>query len=164
MAHELTEYAGTMLAGLGADVWLVEPPGGADPSAAVRRRGTPSRRSIAFVARNAGKRSVVIDPASPTTAGPSIGSSTRPTSWSSTSRPLCGHRGERARVRITDSRHIGVSPVVVFAASGSLSSSGWPHQPPCNAPSWLALDAVSTFAAVAAVLLVREHRDRPPAW
>src|ERR1700744_3780579 len=64
VANELTEYAGTMLAGLGAEVWLGGGPGGPPP-----RRRHPfapgvdgSRRSIPFVARNPGKKSVVIDP------------------------------------------------------------------------------------------------------
>ena len=33
IAHPLTEYAGLVLAGLGADVFLIEPPGGASTRA-----------------------------------------------------------------------------------------------------------------------------------
>ena len=67
LADPLTEYGGSLLAGLGAEVILVEPPGGA----ATRFRrpfapgATSSRQSIPFLARNAGKQSVVLDPESP---------------------------------------------------------------------------------------------------
>jgi len=63
VADPTTEYAGRMLAEVGAEVFLVEPPGGA-----VTRRRRPhvtgadeTRRSIPFLARNADKRSVVLD-------------------------------------------------------------------------------------------------------
>ena len=163
VASELTEYAGTVLAGLGAKVWLVEPPGGG-PTRERRpfvEHGTPSRRSIPFVARNVGKRSVVIDSCDDgdrhmfgavlATADVVLEHESSP--WAT----LSAASGKPV-VRVVDPRGAGVSPLVVFAASGSLSSSGWPHQPPCNAPSWLALDAVGTFAAVLAVLMVRDHR------
>ena len=163
VAHELTEYAGTMLAGLGAEVWLVEPPGGAS----TRRRhpfvehGTESRRSVPFVARNPGKRSVVLAADDPDdrarfaalVAGSDVILEHESSPWAAEAAASA-----KPVVTITDPRHAGVAPIVVFAQSGSLSSSGWPHQPPSNAPSWLGLDAVSTFAAVFAIVLVRDQR------
>jgi hypothetical protein len=64
VAHATTEHAGRTLAELGAEVYLVEPPGGSPtrerhPYAAT---ADPSRRSIPFLARNAGKKSVMLDP------------------------------------------------------------------------------------------------------
>jgi crotonobetainyl-CoA:carnitine CoA-transferase CaiB-like acyl-CoA transferase len=68
VAHPLTEYAGLVLAGLGAEVFLVEAPEGST----TRRReprvpgaGESGRGSMAFLARNVGKTSVIVDPESP---------------------------------------------------------------------------------------------------
>ena len=162
MAHELTEFAGAILAGLGAAVWLVEPPSG---SPTRRRRPylddvTPSRRSIPFLARNIGKRSVVVDVDAPQDRAALerlvAAADVVIAHESSALLPLVDR--QLPIVRVSDERGVGVSPIVTYAASGALSSSGWPHQPPCNAPSWLALDSVGMFAALAAVLLVREQR------
>ena len=67
IAHPLTEHAGRLFAGLGAEVLLIEPPGGA----ATRHRqpkipdaGESNRASIPFLTRNTNKHSVVIDPGS----------------------------------------------------------------------------------------------------
>ena len=65
IAHPLTEHAGRLFAGLGAEVLLIEPPGGA----AIRHRlpkipgaGESDRASIPFLARNANKDSIALDP------------------------------------------------------------------------------------------------------
>lgn len=165
LAHPLTEYAGSVWAGLGAEVWLVEPPGGAP----TRRRlptvpggGDSPRASLAFLARNANKKSVVVDPGEPVDIR--------------LLRDLCRHadvvldadgsafhaldfKSETPTVTITDALGLGTSSIVGFAASGGLASSGWPHQPPCNAPSWLALDGAGVYAAVmaAVAVLCRRH-------
>ena len=55
-------------------------------------------------------------------------------------------------VTVTDRLGLGTSSIVGFAASGGMASSGWPHQPPCNAPSWLAHDGAGTYAAVMAAV------------
>ena len=55
-------------------------------------------------------------------------------------------------VTVTDRLGLGTSSIVGFAASGGMASSGWPHQPPCNAPSWLALDGAAVYAAVMAAV------------
>jgi crotonobetainyl-CoA:carnitine CoA-transferase CaiB-like acyl-CoA transferase len=59
---------------------------------------------------------------------------------------------------------LGTSSIVPFAASGGMSSSGWPHQPPCNAPSWLAHDAAGVYSASLALLgiwMVRQGMESP---
>ena len=64
IAHPLTEYAGLVLAGLGADVYLVEPPQGSTTrqrNPRVPGAGDSPRASIAFLSRNTNKKSVVID-------------------------------------------------------------------------------------------------------
>ena len=67
VAHPLTEYAGALMARLGAEVFLVEPPEGAQTRRRLPRApgaGESTRGSLAFLARNAGKRSVVFNAAS----------------------------------------------------------------------------------------------------
>lgn len=63
IAHPFTAFAGRLMADAGADVILIEPPGGAEqrydgPFAEDRPSG---ETSLAWWAENAGKRSVVID-------------------------------------------------------------------------------------------------------
>ena len=165
IAHPLTEYAGLVLAGLGADVYLVEPPQGS----ATRQRnprvpgaGDSPRGSIAFLSRNTNKKSVVID---------SSNSDDRDllnrliersdvliTSCDSELASCIDDRAVPTAVTITDRRRLGTSSIVSFAASGGLASSGWPHQPPCNAPSWLALDGTSIYAAIMALMGTLAYR------
>ena len=38
-----------------------------------------------------------------------------------------------------------------FAAGGGMSSTGWPHQPPCAPPSYLTHDCAGIYAATMAV-------------
>jgi crotonobetainyl-CoA:carnitine CoA-transferase CaiB-like acyl-CoA transferase len=153
VADPLTEHAGRALVELGATVVLVEPPGGSPtrarrPYAEVR---DASRRSIPFLARNAGKRSVVLDAGneedrrrfSDLVAGSQALLLPGDCSWLD-ALPEPDHT---VRVTIADPLGLAPSSLVPFAASGGLSSSGWPHQPPCNAPSWLALDAAGVYAS-----------------
>ena len=54
--------------------------------------------------------------------------------------------------------------IVAFAASCGMSSSGWPQQPPCNAPSWLALDAAGVYAAglaLTGIWMLRQGLEPP---
>jgi crotonobetainyl-CoA:carnitine CoA-transferase CaiB-like acyl-CoA transferase len=73
LADEQAEYCGLTLAGLGADVVKVEPPGGN----ATRRIGPfyqdreDPERSLFFWQYNRGKRSIVLDLRQPTTASAS---------------------------------------------------------------------------------------------
>ena len=165
IAHPLTEYAGLVLAGLGADVYLVEPPQGSvtrQRNPRVPGAGDSPRASIAFLSRNTNKKSVVIDASN------------------SDDRNLLDRLIERSDVLIkssdselascvddetiptvvtvTDRRRLGTSSIVSFAASGGLASSGWPHQAPCNAPSWLALDGTSIYAATMALMGTLAYR------
>ena len=164
----LTEYAGLVLAGLGATVYLVEPPGGA----ATRERnprvpGTDGdRSSIPFLARNSGKRSVSIDPGS--AEGRELfvallgrGNVVLQPPTSAFNELVERTDGATPVIRIVDPDGLGRSSIVGFAASGGLSSSGWPHQPPCNAPGWLAVDGTSVYAAIAAILAIRDPAGAP---
>ena len=59
IAHPLTEYAGLVLAGLGADVYLVEPPQGSTTrqrNPRVPGAEDSARGSIAFLSRNTNKK------------------------------------------------------------------------------------------------------------
>ncbi len=168
VADPLTEHAGRVLAELGAAVWLVEPPGGSAtrqrrPYAEVRDQ---SRRSIPFLARNAGKRSEVLDAGIEGdrrrfTALAGAAQAVLLPGGSGWCEALPG-AGRTVQVTIDDPLGLGPSSLVPFAASGGLSSSGWPHQPPCNAPSWLALDAAGVYAAgLVLVGLWMCHRGLP---
>ncbi len=165
LAHPLTEYAGLVWAGLGAEVLLVEPPDGA---LARRRRprvpgsGESSRGSLAFLARNTNKKSVVIDPGDGDDIAVLRGLCARAdVVFDADGSPFhaLDAAGEApVAVTVTDPVGLGVSSIVGFAASGGLASSGWPHQPPCNAPSWLALDGAGVYAAIMGAAGLLRHR------
>jgi crotonobetainyl-CoA:carnitine CoA-transferase CaiB-like acyl-CoA transferase len=166
IAHPLTEYAGLVLAGLGAEVFLVEPPGGASTRARKPRvpNGSDSPRgSVCFLARNTNKKSVVIDPGEAGHRSLLDGLCKRADvildAEPSPLHSLVESTHARALVTITDRRRLGTSSIVGFAASAGLASSGWPEQAPCNAPSWLALDGASIYAAnMALVALFAQRR------
>lgn len=169
VADPLTEHAGRVLVELGAELHLVEPPEGSAtrqrrPYASVRDR---SRRSIPFLARNAGKRSVVLDADSTDDraafAALVAAADALLLPGGSAWLAALAEDAETVRITIDDPLGLGPSSIVPFAASGGLSSSGWPHQPPCNAPSWLALDAAGVYASALAVLGIRQVRAGLPA-
>lgn len=162
IAHPHTEYAGLLLAGLGATVHLVELPGGSVTR--TRQPTTPtadaSRSSIPFLARNLGKRSLVVDPSNAEhldrfaalldSADGILNAETSPFS------PLVERLApDLPRVTVTDSLGLGRSSIVTFAASGGLASSGWPDRPPCNAPGWLAIDGTGIYATVMLLVSMR---------
>ena len=55
------EFAGRLLADLGAEVWKIEPPGGAETRRLPPFLATDPRRSLFFEFYDAGKRSLVVD-------------------------------------------------------------------------------------------------------
>ena len=159
IADHLTEHAGRILASMGAEVWLVEPPGGAWTR--TRRPTVPGaddhdRGSLAFLARNQNKRSLAIDVSNAddvaalealvARADVVVGSEGAKLHTVAMSAP-----GDAARVTITDRLGLGRSPMVGFAAGGGMSSTGWPHQPPCAPPSFLTHDCAGIYAATMAV-------------
>ena len=166
-AHPLTEYAGLIWAGLGAEVFLVEPPGGA-PARHRRPRvpgaGESTRGSLAFLARNTNKKSVVIDPTSAADVLVLGGLCARADvvfdADGSPFHPTKAAGEAPVAVTVTDAHRLGVSSIVGFAASGGMASSGWPNQPPCNAPSWLALDGAGVYAAIMGAAGLLRHRKK----
>jgi crotonobetainyl-CoA:carnitine CoA-transferase CaiB-like acyl-CoA transferase len=154
IAHPLTEYAGLIMASLGADVFLVEPPEGAS----TRRRtprvpdaGDSARGSMAFLARNMNKKSIVIEDEAALTELCNTANVVLDADRSCFHAQLA-NVATPVVVTITDEHRLGTSSIVGFAASGGMASSGWPDRPPCNAPSWLSLDGASIYAAVAAMI------------
>ena len=169
IGHPLTEYAGALWARLGAEVYLVEPPDGVETRRRLPRvpgAGESSRGSMAFLARNAGKRSVVFDADSARDREALLtlcdsADVLLDTDGSAFHQIVAESRAPVAAT-VTDAQGLGTSSIVGFAASGGMASSGWPHQPPCNAPSWLAHDGAGTYAAVMAavgLLAVRGGAD-----
>ena len=161
VADPLTEYGGLILAGLGAEVVLIEPPGGANTRSRgpFFQAGDPSRRSIPFIARNLGKRSIVVDPASEEDAGRLGELLGCATGVLTTDRAALHDLVKDAMipvVTITDPRNVGGVALIAFAQSAGLSSSGWPHQPPTNAPSYFAQDAAGIYASVMLLVAARQ--------
>ena len=169
IGHPLTEYAGALWARLGAEVYLVEPPEGVETRRRlprVPRAGESSRGSVAFLARNAGKRSVVFDADSARDREALLtlcdSADVLLDTDGSAFHEIVAESRAPVAATVTDAQGLGTSSIVGFAASGGMASSGWPHQPPCNAPSWLAHDGAGTYAAVMAavgLLAVRGGAD-----
>ena len=159
VAHPHTEYAGLVWAGLGAEVWLVEPPRGSATRWRLPRvpdAGASCRGSIPFLARNGGKKSIALDPAAAADRQVLQRLCQRAdVTFSSSASPFhatVAAANARVSVTVTDALGLGASSIVPFAASGGMASSGWPQQPPCNAPSWLAQDGAGAYAAVMAAV------------
>ncbi len=159
IGHQLTEYAGALWARLGAEVYLVEPPEGAETRRRLPRMpqaGESSRGSMAFLARNAGKRSVAFDASAEADRDALLalcdGADVLLDADGSAFHEIVAESRMPVAVTVTDRLGLGTSSIVAFAASGGMASSGWPHQPPCNAPSWLAHDGAGTYAAVMAAV------------
>ncbi len=154
IAHPFTEFAGQIFAGLGAELWLVETADGSPTRSRTPRvpgAESSSRASLAFLARNTNKRSIVIEDARALTElcnGADVvldcGSSVWHAALTNVETPVV--------VTITDRLGLGNSSIVGFAASGGMASSGWADRAPCNAPSWLAHDGASIYAAVMAMV------------
>ena len=169
IGHPLTEYAGALWARLGAEVYLVEPPAGVETRRRLPRvpgAGESSRGSMAFLARNAGKRSVVFDANSARDREALLtlcdSADVLLDADGSAFHEIVAESRASVAATVTDAQGLGTSSIVGFAASGGMASSGWPHQPPCNAPSWLAHDGAGTYAAVMAavgLLAVRGGAD-----
>lgn len=159
IAHPCTEYGGCILAGLGADVYLIEPPGGS--SLRIRRPYMPdsegsSRRSLPYLTRNMNKHSVLVD-VTDEAGRRLLTDMIERSDLVLSADPSDFHEAVvEARppnlITISDSLGLGTSSIVPFAAGGGLASSGWPEQPPCNAPGWFALDGASIYAAVMGML------------
>lgn len=167
IAHPLTEHGGRILAGLGAEVLLIEPPAGAltrQRSPRVPGSETSTRGSIAFLARNASKKSVVLDPTDADDAAKLAGLIARSEIVLDADTSLFHHlvqdaAGDAARITVTDEFGLGNSSIVAFGASGGMACSGWPGKEPVDAPSWLAHDSASIHAALMAAIALL-HRDR----
>ncbi|HXJ35610.1 MAG TPA: CoA transferase [Candidatus Eisenbacteria bacterium] len=178
---DLTDIRGAMaarlLGDLGADVVKVEPPEG-DPG---RGRGPfagdvpDPDRALAFLYRNANKRGLRLDLATP--AG------RRELGALCTNADVLienlGADGE-ARLGLTPDRvhaehphlvHVAIADcglsgpraswrleaLPAFAASGALFASGFPELPPCWLPGYLAHDSASLFAVVGALAAVLDR-------
>ena len=121
---------------------------------------------MAFLVRNAGKRSVVFDTDSAEDRDALLtlcdSADVLLDADGSAFHAIVAESRVPVAATVTDTEGLGTSSIVGFAAGGGMASSGWPHQPPCNAPSWLAHDGAGTYAAVMAavgLLAVRGGAD-----
>jgi benzylsuccinate CoA-transferase BbsE subunit len=166
-------YCGKLFAELGADVILVEPPGGTalrgEPPFAAGREGDPEA-SLRFLAYNTSKRSVALD------LGQAAGQEilrdlasaadllieTDPPGWAAARgigyTGLAGHNQRLVVTSITpfgqDGPYSGypADDLTCLAFGGLLSLGGYADGPPLQAAGQQAYAAASVFAAVASML------------
>jgi len=166
MADERGQLAGRILAELGADVVLVEPPGGA------RSRGyhpMHGEESLYFAVRNFNKRSVIIDIDSDAGRNQLLSLLERADIWLETTAPgrlaalgldpleLTARFESLVAVSMTDFGQTGPyrdwagTDDVVVALAGELFRSGSLERPPLLIPGSLAYDVTGIMGALAAL-------------
>jgi crotonobetainyl-CoA:carnitine CoA-transferase CaiB-like acyl-CoA transferase len=171
---ESASLAGRLLADLGADVILVEPPGGSPARAA---HPLLEGVSLSFAVRNANKRSVVLDTATPEGQRRMLELLAGADVWIDTAEPgardgtTLDVRALRERlpglivVSVTPFGHTGpyrdhaATAPVLFALSGLLALSRLPARPPLLPPGRMAYDIAAVMAAYAALVAVWHHLD-----
>ena len=166
---ESTATAGRLLADLGADVVLVEPPEGCPA-----RREAPwvDGESVPFAVRNANKRSAVLDLESPSGQQQLVELLGRADVWldSATPRSRAGTPLDPANMRRTlpglvivsitpfgqtgPYRDHAATHPVLFALSGLLALSRLPDRPPLLPPGRMAYDIGGAMAAYLALVAV----------
>ncbi|WP_250399261.1 CaiB/BaiF CoA transferase family protein [Streptomyces cellostaticus] len=174
MTEGLGEAAGRLLADLGADVILVEPPGGARArTAAPVHEGT----SLHFATRNANKRSVTLDPANADERQRLLELVSGADIWLH----ACDHAAlarwgldpEAVEARSPALVTVALSPFgasgpyrgwratdrVYLALSGALSRFGLPGRVPLPPPGRLATEAAAYQAAWTALLAYRNRLE-----
>ncbi len=160
MADGRGEMCGRLLSDLGADVIRVEPPGGAASRA---QAPLVDGVSLPFATRNAGKRGIVIDPASADGRARLLGLLDGADIWIQTGAPL---PTDVARARnpglvvlsITDFGLTGpyrdwvATDWTLLAMGGVLSRSGLPGREPLMPPGDMALQVTAMQATWAALV------------
>lgn len=175
-------YCGKLLAGLGAEVWKVEPPGG-DPS---RTLGPfpadvphPEKSGL-FLHLNTGKRSVVLDPANPAdrirlerllARADALILGARPAELAAAGLTPADLVARFPRLVVANVTTFGlVGPyaplpggeLIAYAAGGYMLLTGDPTRKPIKAYGWLVEYEAGAHAAlgVLAALRAREHTGR----
>ncbi|MFC8427956.1 crotonase/enoyl-CoA hydratase family protein [Streptomyces sp. NPDC057253] len=158
------EGVGRFLASLGADVILVEPPGGAR---ARRKAPLHEETSLYFAVRNAGKRGVILDPETEEGRRALLAlletadiwvESERPSTQDLTYERVAARNPRLVLLTVSDFGLTG--PYVGYAAtdavhaalSGLLSRSGLPGRPPLPPPGSIVTEAANIQAALVALL------------
>ncbi|HSP99034.1 MAG TPA: CoA transferase [Candidatus Dormibacteraeota bacterium] len=164
--------AGRLLADLGADVVKIEPPGG-DPG----RQQAPfaggvagADRSLPFVYRNLNKRTLSLDLHAAADAARfrvlCDAADVLLENYGTNRRQVLDLAPEAVRERhprlihvaLTDfglsgpRAHWHAEPLVAFAGSGALFTTGFPEQPPCTLPGFAAHDCAAVFGVAGALI------------
>lgn len=175
LADELVGYCGRLLASLGAEVVLVEPPGGCE-----RRRSGENLGGAAmaeFLWFHTGKRSVVIDTEGEEgrehlralLASADVflegGAPERLASWSCTGDELRKRSPALVVVSVTPFGRFGpyrdyrATELVLFAMGGMMNLSGKPGEAPVTAPGAQATVVGGVEAAFGALVALRVAKD-----
>jgi crotonobetainyl-CoA:carnitine CoA-transferase CaiB-like acyl-CoA transferase len=167
-----------LLADLGAEVIRIEPPGGSpDRHLAPFAGDRPGpERSFVFLARNAGKRSVLLDLANDADRSDLLQLVASADAMVAATAP-----GEMERLGLGWEDLRAVNPILVacfvtefglsgpraswkgdeivaFAMSGAMQVAGSPGRPPCNAPGQMAYDSASVYAALGVMIALYNRR------
>ncbi|MET0151947.1 MAG: CoA transferase [Candidatus Binatia bacterium] len=170
------ELAGRFLADLGATVWKIEPPAGF----ATRRYPPFSSRdpgeSLSFAFYNAGKRSLVVDPAQPAHRERLRGLLITADVWLDTTPPgeplpagldareIAGDNPRLVFVRVTPFGLDGPyarfrsSDLVAQAAGGMVFTNGFPGEAPLQGFGLQGYHAASAYAVIGTLLALVERR------
>lgn len=171
MADEKGEFCGRLFADLGADVVRAEPPAGG-LSRSLAPFAPDGRTSLYFAVRNAGKRGVTLDLATPDGRSKLDRLLASCDVWIESHRPgeLAAVHPDLAPDRILARHpHLVLSSIsdfgqtgpyrdykgtdmIGFAMGGMMHRSGSPARPPCVAPGALAYDSAGVTAAYATLL------------
>ena len=166
--------AGRLLADLGADVVKIEPPGG-DPG-----RLTPPfagnvaapDRSLPFLYRNLNKRTLRLDLHGAADAerfrALCDAADVLIENYGANRRQVLDLAPEAVRERHPHLVHVALTdfglsgprahwhaePIVAFAGSGALFTTGFPDRPPCTLPGYAAHDCASVFGVAGALIAI----------
>jgi crotonobetainyl-CoA:carnitine CoA-transferase CaiB-like acyl-CoA transferase len=177
------EFAGRLLADLGAEVWKIEPPEGAASRRFPPFLGGDRAQSLSFTFYNAGKRSLVADPsrrADREGVGRLIASSdvwldstppSDPLPWELDVHTLRAANPRLVIVRVTPFGLTGPyagfrsSDLVAQAAGGMVFTNGFPNDTPLQGFGLQAYHAASAYSVIGTLLalLERERSGRAQA-
>ena len=175
-ASAAAEFAGRLLADLGAEVWKIEPPGGAPARRHPPFSAHDRQQSLFFEYYDAGKRSLVADPAREEDRRRLRELLAAADVWLDSTPPrqapahgvdfddACAANPRLVLVRVTpfglDGPHAAFrsSDLVAQAAGGMVFTNGFPGEAPLQGFGLQAYHAASAYAVIGTLLALLERR------